>query len=63
MATYKFRCLKCNTESEHQISMKEVKAAMELTCPSCETKTFQKQVINLSPVHFRGSGWPGKEIK
>lgn len=63
MATYTFKCSECNKESEHQISMKEVKTNMELHCPNCKVKTFQKQVIKLSPVHFRGSGWPGEEMK
>ena len=63
MATYKFKCLKCEKSAEHKLSMHTVTRVLKLLCPNCEVRTLQTQKLEVAPVHFKGTGWPDKESK
>ena len=63
MATYRFKCLRCEVTDTYRIKMKDAEPSMKLDCPKCDMNTFQHQIVEAAPIHFKGRGWPGKDMK
>jgi putative FmdB family regulatory protein len=56
--TYEYECLECGRFEAEQ----SIKDEALSKCPKCG-ESIERVITNTAPVIFKGSGWPGKEIK
>lgn len=59
MPIYEFRCCKCGHKFD---SLLDDLPTKHVICMRCGLYTASK-CISTPAIHFKGTGWPGKEIK